>query len=576
MNKIISKTILSLSIGALALTTVGCTDFLTRPPQDGFTDETFWQAEANVQMYAWLNYDTYYGYGNGVGTTAEFYFQSAGAATAVNIADDLCNSTFLTYSASVSTTNTDWKAYYKLIRRCNLMLNRVPKVPMSQAKIDHYMGVAYFFRADTYFRLVQAFGDVPYFNEYLSQSESDKIYVPRTDRNTVMDNVKADLEKAISLMLPSDGGNYNVNKYTAHALMTRIGIYEGTYRKYNNKGDGAAFLTAAKTSAEAVMTGGYALGAAGSWKALYNSVDLTGSKEVILVKRYLPSVLMHSVQAFTNTSSTIHGMSKSAIDNYVCKDGLPINQSPLYKGDNTIVDVTKDRDPRLPATINPTTLGTTDVTYKGLTSSTGYVIELYNNPATTGSAVTTTGQNHIDAPVFTLTEVLLNYAEACAELGTATQADLDKSINLIRDRAGITRLTMSGSDVMAGATVINDPKRVDPILEASPVSPLIWEIRRERRSELMTWTYLRAGDLMRWNRGIYTDMVKNPDCAKGARLVGITPDKVRVDENGYILPYAATASRVFVTPKNLFNSIPSNDINLYKAEGVELSQNEGW
>lgn len=575
MNKIISKTILSLSIGALALTTVGCTDFLTRPPQDGFTDETFWQAESHVQVYAWGNYDTFYGYGNGVGTTSEFYFQWAGGTA--NLADDLCNSVFLPFQSAPSTTNADWKAYYKLIRRCNLMLTRVPKVPMSQAKIDHYMGVAYFFRANTYFRLVQAFGDVPYSSEYIDPTnpvDQKKIYVPRTDRNTVMDNVKADLEKAINLMLPSDGGNYNVNKYTAHALMTRIGIYEGTYRKYNNKGDGAAFLTAAKTSAEAVMAGGYTLGAAGSWKSLYNSDDLLGNKEVILTKRYLPSVLMHSIQAFTNTSSTIHGMSKSAIDNYVCKDGLPINQSPLYKGDNTVVDATKDRDPRLPATINPTKLGTTDVTLNGLTSSTGYVIELYNNPKS--GDVTTTGQNHIDAPVFTLTEVLLNYAEACAELGTATQADLDKSINLIRDRAGITRLTMSGSDVMAGATVINDPKRVDPILEASPVSPLIWEIRRERRSELMTWTYLRAGDLMRWNRGIYTDMVKNPDCAKGARLVGITPVKVRVDENGYILPYAATASRVFVTPKNLFNSIPSNDINLYKAEGVELSQNEGW
>lgn len=573
MNKIFSKTILSLSIGVMALTNVGCTDFLTRQPLDAFTDDTFWQAEANVQMFAWQNYDQFYGYGNGVGTTAEFYYQSLGATA--NIADDQCNNTFLQYPVAAATTNTEWKAYYKLIRRCNLMLARVPKVPMSQEKINEYMGVAYFFRANSYFRLVQSFGDVPYFEDYMSAAETDKIYVQRTDRNTVMDRAKADLDKAISIMSNVADDNTIINKNTVYALLSRLCLYEGTYRKYNNKGDGSAYLTAAKTAAEAVMSSGkYALGAPGSWKSLYNSIELNANKEVILTKRYLPSVLMHSIQAFTNTSTTISGLSKSAVDNYVCKDGLPINQSPLYKGDNTVTEATTDRDPRLGMTINPNKLGTTDHSLNGLTSSTGYIVELYNNPGLSGSVVTTTGQNHIDAPVFAYTEVLLNYAEACAELETITQGDLDKSINLIRTRAGVTPLVLSGTDVMASGTVINDPKRVDPILEPSPVNSVTWEIRRERRSELMTWTYLRANDLMRWNRGHYVDMVKNPACARGARLVDIPTIKVVLDADGYIVPYALT--RVFTTPKNLFNSIPTNEINLYEAEGVTLTQNAGW
>src|SRR5690625_7441511 len=42
--------------------------------------------------------------------------------------------------------------------------------------------------------------------------------------------------------------------------------------------------------------------------------------------------------------------------------------------------------------------------------------------------------NPTDAPVIRYGEVLMNYAEAAAELGTLTQEDLDKSINQLRAR----------------------------------------------------------------------------------------------------------------------------------------------
>ena len=48
-----------------------------------------------------------------------------------------------------------------------------------------------------------------------------------------------------------------------------------------------------------------------------------------------------------------------------------------------------------------------------------------------------------DAPILWYAESLLNYAEACAKLGAITQSDLDKSINLLRDRLSMPHLTIS-------------------------------------------------------------------------------------------------------------------------------------
>ena len=82
----------------------------------------------------------------------------------------------------------------------------------------------------------------------------------------------------------------------------------------------------------------------------------------------------------------------------------------------------------------------------------------------------------------------MTYAEARAELNELTQSDLDNTINLIRDRAGMPHMLLS--------------PQADPALqEAFPgVSPLLLEIRRERRVELV-FEGFRFDDLMRWKAG---------------------------------------------------------------------------
>ncbi|MBP4142112.1 RagB/SusD family nutrient uptake outer membrane protein [Flavobacterium sp. P4023] len=570
INAKIKLSVLALSLAGLSFS---CSDFLDTPPKDIFTDSNFWTSENNVKTYSWLNYDTFLGYGNNSGTTADFYFHNSN-----NFDDNLAMNVFTTFNTTANATNANWNSYYTLIRRCNLMLERVPAVSMEQAKKNHYLGVAKFFRAFSYFRLAQEFGDVPYTDAYLNQDDA-KVYKPALSRAEVINNVIKDLEEATTLMLPIDDKNITVNKYTAYALLSRVALYEGTNRKYNLAQPGTQYLQKAKDAALAVMNNAaYKLNP--DWKSLYNSLELLNNTEVILGKRYLRGVLGNSIQAYTNTSTVQSGLSKFAAESYTTINGLPVKQiggNAEYLGDNTITNVFANRDPRFAKAFGNVDYAYSDKPLNGLTSITGYVFQLYNNPAATGTEVTTIGQNQIDAPIFTLSEVYLNYAEACAELGTATNADLNLSINKVKARAGIATLTTDGSNASVGGIQINDPQRTSALEQISGVvSPLIWEIRRERRLEFMSWTSLRKADILRWKKGDYLDGTKNPDVLLGARIPSLigTASKTKVDANGYVIPY--TVSRTFIAPKHYLSAIPTNDISLFLAEGVELKQNPGW
>jgi hypothetical protein len=563
--------------GIFSILFTSCNDLLEKEPLDGFTDQNYWSSEANVKTYAWRFYNLFMGYGKGTGTTAEYYFQSAGASTPIIISDDLTNNTFLQYQPNASASNTEWRDLYEYIRRANIMMERLPNVPMEDIAKKHWEGVARFFRAYYYFRLVQRFGDVPYYDSNVTDINNVQVvFLPRTNRNEVMDKVREDINLAVSLMKDTDGSN-TINKYVGLALKSRICLYEGTYRKYHQTENGTEFLQDAKNAAnDIIISDKYNIGL--DYKAVYNSENLSGNSEILLYKEYLSGIAGNSIQAYTNTSTVGNGMTKAAIENYLCTDGLPISQSLQYQGDISISDVLTNRDERLIATVDPEGFSFRDYPARisrGRTSSTGYVINLYYNPAS--PSITTTGQNFIDAPIFGYAEVLLNYAEACAELGLITQSDLDKSVNLLRPRAGLPLLTYVNDDnVQVDGITINDPKRTNALENISGVvSSIIWEIRRERRSELMGWTEMRYYDLMRWKKGDYLDYTNNSDVALGIYVgVGVTAD-VTVNTDGYVYVYS-NSNRIFNPDKHYLNSIPTNQISLYDGENIELKQNPGW
>ncbi len=517
------------------------------PIPDQFSDDNFWTSENNVRTYNWGFYALFTGFGTG--TSGDFYFSS--------FTDDQDAATFQNFATTAPTTSGDWDWTY--IRKANIMLERIDRVPMSDEAKRHWRGIAHFFRAMDYFTKVKTFGGVPYINKSLDISQTDVIYKPRDTRALVMDSVLADINFAVANLRVKDQDN-TVNQDVALALKARICLYEGSYRIYHtelNLQDADKFLAEGKDACEKLMTGKYVLGV---YKDLYSSMDLSGNKEVLLYKKYLSGVLTHSVIGYTNATTQMAGLTKSAVESYPATDGLPIGQSPLYQGDNTIADVRANRDARLLVTVD-NFLAYNGTLVNGFSSSTGYRPSKFLQPL----AVQLAPNNDTDAPLFWYAEVLLNYAETSAlleKLGkyTLTQADLDKSVNLLRNRATIAKLTATG----AGGVSVNGVAIVDPKRDAE-ISPLMWEIRRERRVELMMDGF-RFQDLMRWKKGEYMDKAKNPDAFLGAKV----PDNGKVLRNsqGYIMPYPAATTRVFVDPKNY------GQIALYPA-GI-LAQNPGW
>ena len=216
------------------------------------------------------------------------------------------------------------------------------------------------------------------------------------------------------------------------------------------------------------------------------------------------------------------GASKGMIDEYLCIDGTTIENSPLFKGYDSLWLELDNRDPRLTQTVcrpgeywsawrnTGTTKGVIDRKVNGVmypiigstvNASTvgGYrVIKHWVGDITEYEATTKGTQTGVE---FRYGEVLLSLAEAKAELGAITQADVDLTINELRKRAGFDFTTYPNSKLTIGSEPTD--ARLDGIyttLVGYTPSPLIREIRRERRVE-MAWEGLRYMDIIRWKAG---------------------------------------------------------------------------
>ena len=543
-------------ISSLLLTSCS-KDFLNRGSQVIFDDTNFWTSENNVKSYCWEFYNLFKGYGTG--TNGEFYF------TTFN--DDQAATGMNTFPSAAPASDGNWD--YTYIRKANLLLIRVPQVPMPQEAINHYLGVARFFRAYEYADLVRHFGDVPYINKYLDQSQTDLIYTPRTPRNSVVDSLIADLQYAALHVRTAErcralGDANTLSREVVWAYLSRVALYEGTYARYVT-GDEARAVQLLKIAKEAA--GNFVANALLPYRLtplyheLYGSLDLSKNEEVLLYKSYLSGIMTHSVVGYTNSSTMMNGLTKDAVDSYLCSDGLPISLSPMYKGDADIKSTLANRDLRLVQSVDDVLAYIGTPNDKGFTSSTGYKITKFDNNSLSASEMLAPN-NPTDAPLFWLAEIYLNYAEAAAELGVLTQADLDNTINLLRIRAGVATLSL--------ASVPDDPAR------DSDVSPLLWEIRRERRSELMMDGF-RQWDIRRWGKLEYLNPAVKPAIFMGAKIpLPKSDDAPAVDAEGYILPYGEGVGREVTVPKNYLDPIPTGEITLYRLKGIDFPQNPGW
>lgn len=583
-------------IAASAASFTSCNDFLDRNryPLDKQTDTpAYWESAENVEAQINGLYSNFLGYGNADSWVNNFYYRS--------INDDQCTKqvsgvgcVFANWEYEYAQeTNTVWDASYQAIRKCNYIINNVENNSMATVTKEDYVGQAKLVRAMQYYELVRAFGDVQLIDKVLN-TNSPELYGKRENRNKVMDFVLEDLNYAVE-HIAQQSNKLEFSKDLANAMKSEICLFEASYAKYhqNDKVRANKFYDEVITACNALM-GSYQL--CENYKDLYISTfntdnergfkSLRENPEVIFMKGYELGILGSSIVTYISTGTEINGMNKDAFDAYLFKDGLPLAKTTCNTSDIPEVEYDNDgepvalniskalaeRDGRLAQTIDPYLAfpGMTHARANSapLTSSTGYTISKFANPNFTMTEATTDGRSFTCAPLYWLANIYLDYAEARAEKGELTDADINNTLNKLYKRAGLP-----DNRTVADLSAVNDPANNMP-----GVSSLLWEIRRCRRCELMFDQYHRFYDLVRWHQLEIMDTSKpeNIDLILGAN-VSNAPSTLLSDisvTNGYLDAFKtikATSPRKF-TNREYLQPIGTTQIALNK----NLTQNEGW
>lgn len=485
MKKITNISILAFLLLALS----ACNeDFLDRFPETSIGKENFFNTEEDLNMYV----NNLYNFpGHGI-----YIWDNVTDNQATTGATEM--KTIMTTTPSSQTVVGGWN--WGELRTINFFLENFSKADIPQDQLDHFEGLARFFRARFYMDKVQRYSDVPWYDQVLGTGDEELLYKPQDPREMVVGKIFEDYQFAAE-HVKADQPAGAVNQWVVKQYMARHALYEGTYRKYHDElglqGSANGFIEMARDLAKEIMdSGAYAIYNTGKPESDYYNLfvnpDLSNNPEVILATVYIPNLWNSGNWAymFGNYESS---PSRDLLQAYLMKDGTPYTDQADYET-KLFVEEFADRDPRLKQTYAYPgwELRRTETYAQGRGI---YIQQLQKNFSgyhQIKGYVNDPDQdvfNDQDVPVLRYAETLLIYAEARAELGQLTQADLDMTVNVLRDRAGMPHLTM------------NPP--VDPVQQTrypNITSAELLEIRRERRIELALEGY-RFDDLMRWKAG---------------------------------------------------------------------------
>jgi hypothetical protein len=587
----------------VAIVLLGSCKKLDQLPQDTANGPAVFGSEKGLQLYA-----------------ASFYNNLPAANDVVRL-DNMCDyaartdvASFLTATGFGAAQSSGWS--WTALRNINYFIenNNSPAVP--EAVRRNYTAIARFFRALFYYDKVQRFGDVPWYDKTIDVADSAQLYKKRDSRKLVMDSVLSDLNFACNNITGADATRSQVTKYVALAYKSRICLFEGTFRKYHSAAGGLAeglsstvnaWLEDAADAARKVMTeGGFSVNTTGgpgvSYRQLFIS-KLPVASEIILSNVCDATLNVLNDANWYWTSATYGSrlsFTRTFVNTYLNIDGTPFTSTAGYETKSFVEEV-KNRDTRLQQSIRMEGYmringGAQEAappifsyTYTGYQPIKWCLDDVYFDGGT---------RNDNSIALVRYAEVLLNFAEAKAELGTLTDAEWANTIGKLRARAGIT----------GGLTA--KPTQVDTYLQTNYfpgiTDPVILEIRRERGIEL-AWEGLRFPDLMRWKRGelmttlwkgfyvpaLNTAMDLNADGKNDvlfyqgtapAPISGVTfinvsatlpngsanPQRLSNNTSGEIT-WLNNVNRVWENKKYLY-PIPQGDLNI----NPNLGQNPGW
>lgn len=476
-----------LTVIGLSLFSIGCEieEFLERRPLSEIDPSQFFNTENELNLYV----NSFYSM---VPSRDDLYLEDVD-----NVVKDVI-SELQRGDRVVPTSGGGWN--WSDLRNINYFLENYDKT-LDESIASRYAAVARFFRAWFYFEKVKRFGDVPWYSSVVEIDEEEELQKGRDPRTLVMDSVLADINYAIE-NLSAEQDVEKITKWTALALKSRICLFEGTFRKYHTEfslPNSDLFLReAAEASEELIDNSSYSIYTSTPEQAY---LELFASnhaieQEVILTRRFTGDVqVYHNANYYTLTGSwNKPGLEKKLINSYLMADGSRFTDLSNYN-EIQFYEETQNRDPRLSQTIR--TPGYTRI------GSNEELVPLYGNSVTlyqpikfvTGPAEDGFYRNTNDLPVFRYAEVLLNFAEAKAELGEITQGDIDKSIKLLRDRVGMPNLDLQYANGNPDPYLASQYDQVSGSNQG-----VILEIRRERRIELVMEGF-RWDDLIRWKEG---------------------------------------------------------------------------
>lgn len=501
---------------------------------------------------------------------------------------------------------SDWQTGYQNLRKVNYFFHNY-KVPEAQENEDvlSLKGEAYFLRAYWHFDLLKKFGSIPVMDAFWDENATIAgLQIPAKTRNEVARFILSDLVEAKNLL--HSRGKYSgirINKEAAMVLAMNVALYEGTWEKYHSSDDFASSTNESNYFLGEVINWGNELFGCGidlyktgqnpgdAFAALFNSKDLSGMGEVLLWRKYSSDEgVFHDVngnlKAGVVDSEGAAGITQSLVDNYLNADGTFID--PTNEKFKDFKETFEGRDPRLIQTVmnegakfasaitatpmhleeytdeKKNTISPPKLAGDGNTRSlTGYHIRL---------GIDTTfvsGNGETALPIIRYAEGLLAYAEAAAELKMWSDDIANKTLKALRERAGVKYLAPA-----------KDANFTD---FGYTLTPVLQEIRRERRSELALQGF-RLDDLMRWKadklivgkrgKGAYVGdesiLFKSysPDNQKRIR------ERLTLDDNKWADPMAGTlpSGYQFHADRDYLLPIPPSELELNK----KLKQNPKW
>lgn len=585
MKKNILYAIFSLAVTASTLTS--CEDmfgnFLDKEPSNDLTEEIVFGDWSTTRQF---HFDTYNFLRHGASRVNKTWLDSAtdlaensyqnGTRISFNIGNY--------YGGAYDELMGTWEHFYRGIRKCNMLLERIESVPKaaddSQEKYEtdkmNYKSEARFLRAFFYWELFLRYGPIPLVTEVLDP-DGDLLtgYTIRPSiKEYVVDFLLKELKECeTGLMDYNTGKERNAGRISqpmARALYSRIMLYMASDRFKD----------------EAGITWGEAANASRSFIEDYSEFYGLFQPESNAVANYTAAILRNahneknietifwrnelrvgwgSISNDTPVGEGGYGglcPSQNLVDMYDMANGespfasYDETGAPVYNGTTPSINNESgyndanpytDRDPRLAATI----------LYQGVSWGNGAINVIKgqrDNPVGNANATPTgyyarkyipenilsnnhSGESYRNWIFIRYAEILLNYAEALNEAG-GSREDVLNILQPIRDRAGLTAQLVDRSDL-------------NTLIERRNF------IRKERTIELAFEEH-RMWDVRRWN-------VAEKALARPIYGIEVTNENSKV-----IYTRKVAQTRVF-EPKMYFYPIPETE--KWK---TNIENNPGW